>query len=527
MKKLFPPIFLFFLLSLPALPAPAKSPPPPDEFVAPAPAQSTPDLIEAAFRRGKIEEEAAALYLAYAFFAPEKLPPAFRSKIPWRGTMPWLTLQDRLAAMPAGPTRAAIEALLAEADTRRRRSPTAGIDTPHFHIEYSLIEGGLVITDYVEALETAWDTQVNLFGWAGPPIVHGSGHYPVYIQTLTHYGYVAAASTVGDNPNTPWNEGDAQASYMVLNQDYSTLPGTPRAALDATVAHELNHSLQYGYGALAGSNRPDSVFVEGGATWIEDEVFDASNDNYHYLWPDFTTCMGAYPLYPYSYWVIFRGLTESFGTTTPAGGEQVMQDFWETMSQAGGNVQLTALAQGLTNAGALSLGDAYYQMAIALKFNKPCGGSYAGPYCMEEGPAYTAYAGEPPSQGAILQVGDEAGGQVQDHYALNWVDLPLNTPPYSITLQNQSTGGELRAGVVCDTGPALAVTPLPQIARGEMSVTLPEFNPAGCQKVVMVITNQAQTAANPAGCAAATYRLRVSGPTRRIFLPVVWSAGSD
>jgi hypothetical protein len=70
---------------------------------------------------------------------------------------------------------------------------------------------------------------------------------------------------------------------MVLNRDYSAFPGTPLAALQATAAHEFNHSLQFGYGAITGANSPDDSFVEGGASWMEDEVFDSSNDNYNYL----------------------------------------------------------------------------------------------------------------------------------------------------------------------------------------------------------------------------------------------------
>ena len=74
---------------------------------------------------------------------------------------------------------------------------------------------------------------------------------------------------------------------MVLNRDYSGFPSTPQASLDSTTAHEFNHSIQFGYGALAGANVPDDVFVEGGATWMEDEVHDAADDNYNYLWPGF------------------------------------------------------------------------------------------------------------------------------------------------------------------------------------------------------------------------------------------------
>jgi hypothetical protein len=114
---------------------------------------------------------------------------------------------------------------------------------------------------------------------------------------------------------------------MVLNRDYGGFPSVPQAALDATTAHELNHSIQYGYGALHGSNLPDDVFAEGGATWMEDEVHDGADDNHGYLWPTFADSLGDYDGSPYPYWITFRRLTERYGTGSAFGGEQVMQDF--------------------------------------------------------------------------------------------------------------------------------------------------------------------------------------------------------
>ena len=136
------------------------------------------------------------------------------------------------------------------------------------------------------------------------------------------YGFVTGTHYAAhrNNPATPWNEHDAVASCMVLNQNFGPFPGTPTNAMRATVAHEFNHSIQFGYGALSGFGNVDDVFVEGGATWMEDEVFDTSNDNYNYLWPSFTTPMGKYAKFPYPYWIVFRAMTERFGTGTANGG---------------------------------------------------------------------------------------------------------------------------------------------------------------------------------------------------------------
>ena len=179
-----------------------------------------------------------------------------------------------------------------------------------------------------------------------------------------------------------------------MNRDYSGFPSTPQDSFDSTTAHEFNHSIQFGYGGLSGANEPDEVFVEGGATWMEDEVQHAADDNRHYLWPDFHDSMGEYNDSPYPYWITFRGLTERYGTGVAGGAEQVMQDFWELTSQNAASNQ-AALASALDAAGT-TLADAFHVYAVAVKFNRACGGGYVYPYCFEEGPGYVSVAGPTP-----------------------------------------------------------------------------------------------------------------------------------
>lgn len=50
-------------------------------------ALSTPELIEAVYAAGEINAEERVLYLAYAVYEYESLPPAYQSDAPWRGTM--------------------------------------------------------------------------------------------------------------------------------------------------------------------------------------------------------------------------------------------------------------------------------------------------------------------------------------------------------------------------------------------------------------------------------------------------------
>jgi plastocyanin len=508
------------LLVSSALGAAATPEEPPATGAAPTAGLSTPQLIEQAVAQGSLDQDLANLYLAYALADHAKLPAAYVSAVPWDGTLPLHHLRQLLESGQAGSKAAQIEDVLngpigvnvgncsGEVGGSNNHSST------HFYIEYQTIGGGLTITDYATSLETSWGTEVTTFGWWAPPVAPTpppGNRYHVVVADLGPglYGFVSSSGThagfVGNNPNTSWSDGDASASCMALNRDYSAFPGTPQQAMDATTAHEFNHSIQFGIGGLAGSNAPDSVFVEGGATWMEDEVFDASNDNHNYLWPDFTRDMGQYTPSPYPYWVVFRAITERYGAGIAGGGEQVMQDFWELTSRNTGN-NLTAMQTAVANKGT-TLADAYHAAAVSLKFNRPCGGGYVYPYCLEEGALYLAAAGATPTQGSIGSVGGSFNGSVRDNYALNWISLPSSGSTYNITLNNSSAGGQLRASAVCDTGSALIVSAFPSVVGAGGSTTLTGFNPVGCVSRIAVITNQSQTAPNPTSSILRTYTL--------------------
>jgi Ca2+-binding RTX toxin-like protein len=488
---------------------------------------TTPELIENAVRDGRINRRVANLFLAYALAAPNKLPAAYRSDVPWRGTLPLLHLRNALQRMGRGPVRTEIQSLVHPSSTGERHcdisdAPLPQIrETANFYIEYrgTALGGGLTIDDYVESLETAWVTEVDSFGWAAPPIRRGSPapgmKYHVRIDTLgpTLYGFVSSDGThagfVGNNPHTSWDDRDAIATCMVLNSDFGPFPGTSQQALDATTAHEFNHSIQFGYGGLTGANRPDDVFTEGGATWMEDEVFDDANDNYNYLWPDFDDDMGTYRDSPYPYWVTFRGLTERYGTGIAGGGEAVLQRFWEHTSRMTGN-NLTAMNKALIPEGT-TLARAFHDYAIAVRFNMACTAQYVYPYCFQEGPNYVSAAGATSSHATISAVGGSRTGVLPDNYALNWINLPVG-PIYSVMLTNTSDGGELRATIVCDTGSAFTLQAMPATVGAGKTTWLPRIHTDACSRVVSVITNQSQTGANPSTSPGRSYVLATGAP---------------
>jgi Calx-beta domain len=459
------------------------------------PQLATPDLLDRAVDRGEVRRARADLYLIYALSGDTRLPARYRSDVPWDGTLPLLHLRRRVQRMDRGAQRATLRSAIEQQALASCGGKTGGsntLDTTHFHIEYGTIGGGLTANHYGTSLETSWTKEVTTFGWAAPPL--SSARYLVVVANLSGglYGFVTTAGSPpnGNNPNTSWNDGDARFSCMALNRDYSGFPSSPQASLDSTTAHEFNHSIQFGYGALNGMV-PGDVFVEGGATWMEDEVFDGANDNYNFLWPNFADGMANFTSDPYNYWIVYRALTERYGTGVAAGGEQVMQDFWELVSKNTSN-NTTALNTALTTRGT-NLADAYHAAGISVKFLRACGGGYSYPYCLEEGPAIQAQEGLPAVHKTIASVGGSVTGSLEGGYALNWVQIPKNAGTYNLTLNNTSTVGQL------------VINAFPSVVGAGQSTVLNGFNSSSCTSAVLVLTNQSSSSS------AASYQVTSTG----------------
>ncbi|MGH2710070.1 MAG: hypothetical protein ACRDH9_02565 [Actinomycetota bacterium] len=509
------------------------------------PEPATPILIERGVERGDLDRAAADLLLVAAIRG-KPVPAAYESETPFRATLPLLELHARLDSLAPGPERRSLRAALHPTgpfgtdacDLSNTALPNT-IESTHFYIEYSAaaLGGGMTIDDYVAALETSWVKEVDQFGWAAPPSLTSnpapSNKYPVRIDpTLgpTIYGFVSSSGThagpVGNNPATSWNEGDARATCMVLNSNYDPFPGDPIDALQSTAAHEFNHSIQFGIGGLDG-RVPDYVFIEGGATWMEDEVFDDSNDNYNYLWPVFDDDMGEYkdnlPIEPYEYWITWRGITEPFGTGIVGGGEDVMQRFWELTSK-NQLEDLEALDSSLEAEGT-TLPAAYHSYAIAVKFNKPCGGGYQSPHCLEEGPAYVAAKGPNLSHGSVAMNATFSRG-LFDNYALNWIDLPANIDLQAV-LKNTSGGGRFRASLACDTGTGLVVAPFTSVVGGGEMTFVRSWDAATCATPIAVVTNVTQTQASPSTSNMRGYSLMVTPPAEKTRMSVKGRASAS
>ncbi len=480
---------------------------------------ATPDLIARAVRTGRVSEARGALLLTYALTAPRRLPAAYRSSTPWSGTLPLLQLQSSLPALGssrvAGQVRTQLRAPNFGCPGAKKPLPQHK-STAHFYVQYrGSALTGLTVGAYTSALETTWKTEIKSFGWAKPPKDPESyppgGRYPVKITNLSGglYGYVSGTNDAGNNPATPWNDKDAVASCMVLNQDFVPFPGTPVDAMHATIGHEFNHSLQFGYGALTGFGKVAASFVEGGATWMEDEVFDGANDNYNYLWPALTEPMASYePSFPYPYWVVFRAMTEPFGTGTPGGGQVIMRTFWEQLSK-GASTNLAAMNKALKGQGS-SLAQSFHDAAIAIRFyDRGCDGVTKARYCLSEGPDYPAGFSAPDDNFTITGMSGTLDKKLANDFAAHWIGIPENDFN-DITVDVTSGKGRMRVSVACRTMSTITVTDADRDATSSAQASLGGIDLSGCTEAVLVISNVQQTSPTPRTVTRSGYHVELS-----------------
>jgi hypothetical protein len=181
--------------------------------------------------------------------------------------------------------------------------------------------------DYVasvgNALEDAWDVEINQFGWSQPPgdgTLGGDDRIDVYLEDILNDGYAGYSDSeggyVGDNPRSPESERRAAFSYMGLDNDYAGVEDVGRdetslELMQTTVAHELNHVIQAGYDGF----EQQFWLYESTATWMEDEVHPDINDGVYYLTDVFDEpdiCLVAEQGW-YANWLLMRLISERYG----------------------------------------------------------------------------------------------------------------------------------------------------------------------------------------------------------------------
>ena len=183
------------------------------------------------------------------------------------------------------------------------------------------------------AFNRVWRVEVGMYGYrrpvsdAGTRNNGGDARMDVYLSDTGAerlYGYCA--------PDGPATRQRTVAAYCVVDEDFSRtqFAGSPEDSLRATAAHEFFHAVQFAY-----DWREDGWLMEGTAAWVEDEVYDAVNDNYQYLYGGpLSRPQRELDRAYYEPWVFFRFMAEYFGSAKED-RPIVVRQIWERASRPG------------------------------------------------------------------------------------------------------------------------------------------------------------------------------------------------
>lgn len=462
--------------------ASAANPRPPLRY----PASSYWDRIQDAVERGAISEDEALALGVTALFAPERLPPPFslghrgkcgtpvlvEAEARWQSLSPWAR-----AAIAEWPVAAGARGLT-RADTRPSLSgPEHTLTTAHFLVHYTLAGADAVDSadgdadgtpDYVEAaaeaMEHSRQVQVEALGWLDPPSDDntdpGSPLYDVYIANLSVDGLTFPEAIKGDNEHSPHIvEPFARTSYIMLHSRLSP------TLLQVTAAHEYQHAIQFGYNAAADGFDARRWLMEGIATWIEDQVYDDSDDNIGYLPRLFAAPDRSLtdPQNYYASWLLFQYIEEH------GGGQAAMREMWERAVPLQGDFSTTVIRATLQARGA-DFSETFLSFCSANVLLIPCELA-SGPVCYADALLYRDRAGHAVTEGIIsIAEGEKAYVPPDGVQPLACDGLRIIAPTgqvaasgYSPSAQARLIGTWLgRAGFATETAPIrMRLDPIP------------------------------------------------------------------
>jgi hypothetical protein len=217
-------------------------------------------------------------------------------------------------------------------------------------------------------LQNVWATEVAGYGYREPKpdtnVLNGTSdggdaRFDVYLANLRPLGVYGYCFTNDAKANTNFTTYDF-STYCVLDDDYLNYGyADPSDPLEVTAAHEFFHAVQGAYDFLE-----DAYFMEGTATWMEDEVYDPINDHHFYL--DASPLSNptipldkAAGLRVYGTWIWWRFLSESLADA------DVVRDIWNRAdgSAAGPDKYSTQATALELKARGSSFGDAFADFA--------------------------------------------------------------------------------------------------------------------------------------------------------------------
>ena len=227
------------------------------------------------------------------------------------------------------------------------------------------------------AMDSVWTQEIDQMGYRAPltdGTKGGSPLFDVYLKDLGGdiYGFCAGEKRVKKRTGY---------GYCVLDNDFaaSQFPtGTPTDNLVVTAAHEFFHAVQYAY-----DYAEDPWMMEATATWMEERIATAVNDNRQYFpWSQiyapyipldaFSRSAG----FQYGNWVFWEYLSTKYGVG-------IVKKAWQqagSLRSDGGKYSITALQKVLKHKGGLTKVYATYAAGnLTPAANFPEGAEYQYP----------------------------------------------------------------------------------------------------------------------------------------------------
>ena len=244
-----------------------------------------------------------------------------------------MVLRDLHLARPAltGADRRAANRLLSRS-TAASQTPRATASAPlsrrcstRICVHYGTSATSSWATRTLDTLENVWDKEVTLMGRAPLPDGGTSAdpenpddRFDVFLSDLGNQGYYGYCTSDDQTAATQ------VSAYCVLDDNFarSQYGAPPLNSLRVTAAHEFFHAIQFAFDISE-----DIWFMEGSATWVEDVVYDAINDNYQYLASSpirrpRTSLDYSGGAYPYGSFIFFTYATARRGAAT-------VRQFWD------------------------------------------------------------------------------------------------------------------------------------------------------------------------------------------------------
>jgi hypothetical protein len=372
---------------------------------------------------------------------------------------------------------------------------TTGIDAPS-----SLVDAnGNGFPDWVETVGSVLEfvygveTGSGSFGYQAAPTT-ATNPYDVYLKELAstrQFGYTETTSQAGPNSFS-------YTSFMVFDKDFqSTVYGRYGgiSGLQITAAHEYHHAIQFGYNIFF-----ESWYAEATSTWIEDEVYDSINQLYSYAVPYLQNTLQSIDAAVdvntgggYGRWLFNRYLAERLGIGIIKGVWQRLATTTPPKDSQGNllDIAMTPLINTVLAGSSSSLQEQFTGFARRIYLRD-----------------WASHTNEIPLIGAVAPIASYST------FPVNSSSLPISAvsmPAYSFAYFKFTPSSSAPATLLLTTsrsqGVALTafhkgisgtITEYPLDAASN-TITIPGFNSANTQEVVLLAVNPTATANLAAG----------------------------